>query len=312
MPTDKQLYQQWSLQSSMPLFMQAWWMDAVCSQGKAWDVILHKSNDKIDGALVYHAVKKHGFRMVLQPELTPYGGWWISPELSDEEQTAVVHNMMQQLVNQKYHYIQIAFPPQAQQVEILKDYGFSFSLRPTYVLHHIERDDLLQSFHLSKRRHIKKAEADMQYTTLSVEEFCRLHNSQYALQGKKDYYSQALLQTICRQALAHDHGMIGAVVDNSQLCHAAALVVYDARTAYYLLYFIHPQHKASGASSMLVYELIQHLQGKTENFDFEGGSNANVAASYSKFGTRQHSWILAEKYNSCLLRLLMKLYHRKR
>lgn len=310
MLSEKQLYRQWSLHNGMPFFMQAWWMDAVCSQGKTWDVILHKSHQEIDGVLVYHEIKKFGFRMVLQPELTPYSGWWVSPHLSEEEKQAIAQDLLCQLLHKRHHYIQIAFPPQAQWTDILKKYGFSLSLRPTYILNDIDREDLLSSFHLSKRRHIKKAETRLQYTTLPVEEFCRLHNSRYELQGKKDYYSQPLLQTVCRQALEHGQGVIGAVVDEGQVCHAAALVVYDADIACYLLYFIHPQYKASGASSMLVYELVRHLRGKTKHFDFEGGQEANVAASYSKFGTRQYTWILAEKYTSVLLRMLMKVYYR--
>jgi len=41
---------------SIPLFMQSWWMDAVCNH-KNWDVLICEKNNNILGVLVYYYIK---------------------------------------------------------------------------------------------------------------------------------------------------------------------------------------------------------------------------------------------------------------
>jgi hypothetical protein len=62
--------------NDIPLFMQAWWMDAVCFN-KKWDVILYEKNHKIIAVWVYHYVKKFGITAIIQPQLTQTNGIWI-------------------------------------------------------------------------------------------------------------------------------------------------------------------------------------------------------------------------------------------
>ena len=56
--TNKERYIEWSAaQEYMPIFMQPWWMDAVCA-GKEWDVLLVESQEsRVEGRemiLSYH------------------------------------------------------------------------------------------------------------------------------------------------------------------------------------------------------------------------------------------------------------------
>ncbi len=61
----------------IPLFMQAWWMDAACGE-KKWDVFLYEENgEKIIASFVYHFVEKLGFKLILNPQLTQVSGLWI-------------------------------------------------------------------------------------------------------------------------------------------------------------------------------------------------------------------------------------------
>lgn len=313
MDNSKQEYIAWCSTHSMPVFMQPWWMDAVCHSGKQWQVLLYKLSGDILAVCVFHYIEKHGFRMVLQPELTPYSGWWMSPQLSAAGQQEAAAYMLGQLEEQHYDYIQLAFRPQAPATDVLRKHGYKVQERPTYILYDIEQDGLLEKFHSSKRRQVKKAEGDLHFAThLSVEEFCRLHSWQYGYKDTQDMYTRDLLLKVCHGAIAAGHGQICSVNDHNNVCHAAALVVWDEWSAYYLLYYIHPEHRSSGGSSMLVYEIIKFLQGKTHHFDFEGGSQPNVAASYAKFGTEMTPWILAEKYKNIFVRLLMTIYKHKK
>ena len=65
---------------AIPLFLQYWWMDTVCS-GKQWDVALARDTQgHITAAMPYLIGSKMGLRYVLQPQLTQYNGPWYRPD----------------------------------------------------------------------------------------------------------------------------------------------------------------------------------------------------------------------------------------
>ena len=63
----------------IPVFMQPWWLDAVCA-GKEWDVLLSREDSsnpesaKILGAMPYLLRKKWGMRYIVMPQQTQLGG----------------------------------------------------------------------------------------------------------------------------------------------------------------------------------------------------------------------------------------------
>ena len=84
---------------SIPLFMQAWWMNAVCDPN-SWDVLIYEKNNKISAVWVYHFRKKYGFKVVLQPQLTQTNGMWIDyPEkLTVSEKLSFEKELMTNLI----------------------------------------------------------------------------------------------------------------------------------------------------------------------------------------------------------------------
>ncbi|MBO4741857.1 MAG: hypothetical protein J5605_09515, partial [Bacteroidales bacterium] len=75
--TDKEQYKYLcETHSEVPLFLQHWWMDAVC-KGKQWDVFLYRNGDgEIQAVLPYLVGKKLGMKYILQPQLTQFNGVW--------------------------------------------------------------------------------------------------------------------------------------------------------------------------------------------------------------------------------------------
>ena len=75
--TDKEKYIEFSkIETDIPIFMQWWWMDAVCMEGEC-NVVLCERNHKIVGCLIFFLKKKFGLRYVTQPPLTQKNGIFI-------------------------------------------------------------------------------------------------------------------------------------------------------------------------------------------------------------------------------------------
>ena len=71
--------------SAIPLFLQYWWMEAVC-EGKRWDVLLvHDRQGNPLAAMPYLISSKMGLRYVLQPQLTQFNGPWYSAAVDSLE-----------------------------------------------------------------------------------------------------------------------------------------------------------------------------------------------------------------------------------
>ena len=71
---------------TIPIFMQNWWLDAVCTEGgdfqnsenPNWNVAVSRDkNGEITGALTFQIRKKWGFTMLNEPPLTPFCGVWL-------------------------------------------------------------------------------------------------------------------------------------------------------------------------------------------------------------------------------------------
>ena len=103
--TDKEKYWQLCEQNtSIPLFLQAWWMDAVCTEGKQWDVLLYESQGKILAAMPYHLWKKYSLKIILQPQLTQTNGIWIDyPENQSENERLSLESKVYEALIKKLH-----------------------------------------------------------------------------------------------------------------------------------------------------------------------------------------------------------------
>ena len=55
---------------------------------------------------------------------------------------------------------------------------------------------------------------------------------------------------------------------------------------------IDPDYRNSGASSLLIYEIINFLRDKVRKFDFEGSMIESVENSFRKFGAIQKAYLI--------------------
>ena len=117
--TNKELYREFCKKNhQLPIFMQDWWLDAVCA-GKEWDVMLcikrgdeemrllgdeammreTEAPEEIVAAMPYLLRKRAWMQYILMPQQTQIGGIWMSEDITEdaEKVTAVCQQFARKL-----------------------------------------------------------------------------------------------------------------------------------------------------------------------------------------------------------------------
>ena len=299
---------------NIPLFMQAWWMDAAC-YGKEWDVLLAEKEGKIVGVMPFHRLKRFGCKLIVQPPFTQYNGVWIDyPELSTEqEKYAFEKEIMMELISKldqlKLNYYEQNFHFSVTNWQPFYWKSFSQTTRYTYLIEDIsDLHVVFDSFDYAKQKHIKKSQLliDIDFT-LSPNAFYDFHKQTLEQRGQQITYTRELFEQIHQAATSRQQGIIISAKDKNGNLHAALFVVWDKNSAYNLISAIDVDFKASGASTLVVWEIIRFLSDKTKSFDFEGSMIESVAKSFQQFGTVRIPYFTISKSYSKLVSWLIKI-----
>lgn len=323
--TNKERYAIWAkLQEDLPVFMQPWWMDAVCA-GKAWNVILvYKDPSKADfqqdvvapsnpivAAMPYLIREKWRFHFVLMPQETQIGGVWMTKEADPK---VVAKEIVRQLGELKLDYYYQHYPLRSPLPELLAKKNYTVRERVTYRIEDTEdMDKVVANFSKNKSRQLAKAEKSGLVVDMSmgIEDFYREHKRSLKELGKEISYSREFLLVLERKASRNKQCSIVAVrTQEGELC-AAAFVVWDSHSMYYLVPFYVPKYKDLGAGAMLVKECIALAGKKGLAFDFEGSMNKGVANHYRQFGSTAVKYHSVERHNGLLFRIVLAIQQMK-
>ncbi|MBP5365188.1 MAG: GNAT family N-acetyltransferase [Bacteroidales bacterium] len=314
--TDKQQYKLLcELHPDVPLFAQYWYMECVC-KGKEWNVILIRDGEgQIVASMPYLLVNKYGMRAVMQPVLSQTNGVWIADadHRSQEEKTNICNAIIQKISELRLKWFFQNFDSRFDCFDPFLNAGFRLSQRNTYVIEDIgDLQAVFAAFSAAKQRHIRKAERNGLKVDWQMQpgEFYDFHSQTLMQRGKVNHNSREVEVGLCQSALALGKGVIARITDTDGRTHAALFVVWHSDTAYYLIPATDERYKASGASTLVVWETLKYLQGKVRRFDFEGSMIESVAHSYRQFGTAEVHYFQVEKISSVFVKL-WKLIHCK-
>ncbi len=280
---------------SLPLFLHTWWLDAVTKpDGKVWDVLLARNKrNEIESVFPYVYGRKYGLRYALTPQLTQYTGIWIvdkegesiTERLSREKK--LQNEIIRQLEDLHLSYFDIKFP--LKYTNWLPFYwaGYRQETHYTYRIEDIcNTSHVFELFDYAKQKQIHKAQdagivIDNEMTS---EDLYELLCSQWAAVGQKNIYSKALIRSVVEASLSRRQGLVARAKDTKGNTHAAIFVVWDERSSWELISAIHPDFRASGASTLVVWETMKKLANKTKAWDFEGSMIEGVENSFRQFG----------------------------
>jgi hypothetical protein len=322
--TDKERYRILCEEKSLPLFMQAWWLDAVCSpDDKQWDVLLYEENNKIIAALPYHLLKKWNFKIVIQPQLTQYNGIWIDyptdqklhKRYSFEEK--IINNLIDKLEALKLSYFSQTFHHSFTNWQPFYWRNFKQTTRYTYIIKNIvELEKKIENIQQRYRQRITKSETELIVAfDLSPENFYDFYKKFLTGKKQKIEYSKQLFLSIYNAAIQRNQGKIISINNKDGKLLSAVFLVWDVTNGYNFIPARDIVEASNDASIFMTWQAIKFLRNKTQNYDFEGSMIKGIAAVNQRFGAEQipyfhitkcYSLINVEKISSFLSSLFSR------
>lgn len=318
--SNKERYAQWiERQSSLPIMMQPWWMDAVCA-GKQWDVLLVTDSILSDGAdksersdesataerlanivaaMPYLIRERWWMRYIIMPMLTQHGGVWLDEHRSwsEEEISIVCAEIATHLNGMGLHYYYQQYPVGSPLPQAMVLQGFTVKERITYRLPDLsDLDKVIDRFAKNKKRQLQKALSLHAEYGWTAEEFYQFNQTCRAQQKRKVSYSREFLLVLEQKARKHRCSQIITIRNADKEVYAAAWLVWDKERMYYIVPVYSQTHKDSGAGALLVLESLKFAREKGVIFDFEGSMDKGIANHYKQFGSAPTLYHSVEKY----------------
>ncbi|MBQ7631316.1 MAG: GNAT family N-acetyltransferase [Paludibacteraceae bacterium] len=296
---------------NIPLFLQPWWLDAVTQpDGKKWEAFVARNNQgEIEAVFPFLYGSKLGLRYALTPQLTQYTGIWIldkegettSARLSREKK--LQNDIIAQIDSLRLSFFDVRFPLSYQYWSPLYWAGYHQETHYTYRIENLSNiEQVYENLDYAKQKQIRKAqEAGITIDfTMTADELYDLQCLQLDKRGSKDVLSRALVQSVVTKSRACGQGLIARAKDSEGNTHAAIFVVWDGNCAWELISAIHPKFRASGASTLVVWETMRHLSQTINTWDFEGSMIEGVENSFRQFGGKPVPYFTIQKTNKLI------------
>ena len=312
-------------EQSIPIFMQNWWLDAVCTVearnpdeigkgGLAWDVALARDkNGNIVAALTYAMRKKSFIKIITVPHLTKFTGIWQRPlpyplqlENSLEEQ-----NRINTLIIQLPDNHRLTFQLNTNLLDWSPFYwaGFKQTTRYVQVLEDLKDKALLyKNLNRNTKRNIKKAE---EHFKIEVHEdfatFFKLNNIVFKRQKMSNTIPAATWQRVEAVLKEKKQRRIYFAFDENGEAHGTFYMVWDNNTAYALANGLTGTGRTFGAMAQLTWQAISDASEMGLSFNFLGSMLPSVALFNQGFNTVKKPYFVLTKSKNMLFDWMFKL-----
>lgn len=298
---------------TIPLFSQAWWLDATAGKG-AWDVALVDKGGTIVASMPYVRKKRYGFTLLGQPALTQTLGPWLR-ETEGKPSTRLRQHKewLLALIDQLPPFAHFAQNWHWRMGNWLPFYwaGFQQTTRYTYILHAL-RDEraLWRGLRENIRTDIRKASMRFQLHVrddLGIDDFLPLNRMTFSRQRMALPYTESYVRGLDEACVAQQSRKLFIAEDHGGHRHAGVYIVWNSESAYYLMGGGDPALRNSGATSLCMWEAIKFAGAVTQRFDFEGSMIEPVEKFFRAFGAQQTPYFRITKTPSHTLKLALCL-----
>jgi hypothetical protein len=272
------------------LFDEPWWLTAV-APGQ-WDAVEIEHAGHVVARLPYVIRRRAGLTMITMPPLTPRLGPWVAPSNAKParqlgQQKDLITELIQMLP--AHHYFSQHFHHSVTNWLPFHWQGFEQTTRYTYVLDDLsDVESIWAGLEHNVRTYIRKAQKQLQVRTdLDLDKFLETSTLTFTRQGKKHPYPGDLVRRVDAACAARAARRMFFAEDAQGRIHAVGYLVWDSRSAYYLMSGADPALRNSGAASLVLWEAINFAATVTPRFDFEGSMIEPIEQFFRSFGSRQ-------------------------
>jgi len=185
--------------------------------------------------------------------------------------------------------------------------GFKQTARFTYLLEDIrDLERVWDGMTHNIRSEIRKAEnRGLRVIPCDVDEVFEAEYKTFAPQNLSQPGSAEYLRRLFSAGKQNNSAECFAAVDSDGRVHAANMIVWDSKSAYFFAGGADPELRTSGATSLLVWGLIQFASQRTRAFDFCGSVVKPIERFFRAFGGRHVPCYMIMKFPSWLRAVLI-------
>jgi lipid II:glycine glycyltransferase (peptidoglycan interpeptide bridge formation enzyme) len=289
------------------IFEEPWWLDAVAPN--EWNAVEIEKDAAVVARLPYVVKNRMGLTLLTMPRLTPSSGPWLRESTAKcSKQLAQQKDLYTALIEKlpTYDFFCLNFHHSMTNWQPFYWQGFTQTTYYSYVIENLQDLDLVwNGFQENIRREIRKAKKQVIVRTdLDLNRFLDLNSLTFERQGKNLPYSRELIQRLDDACVNHQARQMFFAEDPQGRIHAAIYIIWDKKSAYYLMGGGDPQLRTSGATSLVMWEAIKFAATVTRKFDFEGSMIEPIERFFRAFGGRQIPYFQVRK-NSRRMQILL-------
>jgi Acetyltransferase (GNAT) domain len=271
------------------IFAKSWWLRAACDEPR---VLGYFEDGRLIAGIPLHYEWRLGQRFCCMPRLTQTMGVAIAPQPGksvtvESRETEILNAFAERLAGERI-FIQ-AFHPECRNWLPFYWAGFTQTTHYTYVLDDLSSvDRIWDGLDKDRRTNIRKARREgIQISECGPEEVYTSSAASLERQGLRCKYTLDYLSRLVYAARENNAGTCFAARDSRGRLHAAVFFVWDSRHGYQLAGGHDTALGSSGATVLLVWNLIEFAASRTAVFDFEGSMRQQIESSFRSFGTKR-------------------------
>ena len=298
--------------ADFPLFMQDWYLDAVC-EGGDWDALVLEKAGRVVAVWPYFLKKKFIWTYVAMPPLARMLGPYI---VQGRRNLRKEPGLMEELIDQlppRLAAFEQDFPYQVNNWLPFFWKGFQQSTRYSYIL---KINDLDKSWsHISadyRNQKIPRAQQQVVVKTGgTLAEFIQIHNSSFVQKGLKVPVATDVLTRLDAALAERSRREIFMAIDQKTgAVHSVGYLAWDNQSAYLLMAGDDPKLRASGAGILLIWEMIRYTHEVLQlpMFDFLGSMVRPIERVRRQFGAAQQPYFRLRRAWSPLFRVGKMLF----
>jgi len=269
------------------IFHTSKWLRTLDERTEFW--VLKNSNNVELAGIAFLRKRRYGLKIITHPVLSPYGGILINKKIFVDSSKTKAHSNVKKIILEvlnnlkaKANVIVMELPKNYNDFHPFIWEGFDIKVHHSYILKKDKEDVLWKNMDSKRRNDIKRAIRDG--ISISVD-------------SDKETLKKMVLKTFSRQNMQYSISNIDKVfeaTDNvktftaykGDLPVAAACIVWDKKSAYYILGGYDPDNRHSGAQALALWKAILFTFNELnlEFFDFEGSTVPNIERFFRDFG----------------------------
>ncbi len=267
------------------VFHEEWWLNA--ATGGRYSVAEMRAGDKTVGRLPYLVRSRFGLKGIWTPPVT----YFLGPGLDEGEGSAnnrflkrmeITRELIAKLPKCSWECIRCHAG--VKDVIAFQEQRFRTYVQFTHEIKPAPAELLWQQMRNKTRNVIRRAKEQIALEQiLDPEEFIRAHRNNLAAEGENDSLDMDACRRVLTSALARKQGRIIAARNSKGEIIAANFCAWDNTTSYYVL-STRSSDAGNGATSLLIWEAIQHAVARGLAFDFAGLGTRGSVLLYSGFG----------------------------